>query len=400
MEGKKKLLFVMAEMYRGGAEVSLINLFKLIDINRYDIDLLVFDQAGPLMSAIPSNVNLLPRDRELRCISTSSKKEFIENISIGTFFARLAYQTTKKSSDIPYVQNQDKWNRLYRPILKPLQKEYDTAIAYMHSLPSYFVIDKVQAKRKILWVHNDYSKLLQGKDFDRVYFEKADEVVTISAQCVKELQKAFPNLDNKFKCIGNLNPAGEIKRKALEFVPEEYAGIYETKIVSIGRLTNQKGFDIAVEAARLLKNKNIPFQWFIIGTGELRQALSQQIEICNLEDRVHLLGSKQNPYPYIYNSDMVAQTSRFEGKSIVLDEAKILCKPILTTNYTSVNDQIENGVTGIIVPIDASQIAAAIEMMISKEMIRRELEERLKEIPDPTEIELEKYYACFDGKGV
>lgn len=395
MEKKRSILFVMAGMNRGGAERSLINLLELMDRERYEIDLLVFDTSGKLMAQVPKDVRVLRPDRRLKCISTSSKGELIENFSAKALALRSIYNFRRKKDKIPYLQSQEKWKLVYLPALKQLPKEYDIAVAYMHSLPSYYVIDKVNAKRKILWVHNDYSRLAKGRDFDRPYFEKADCVVTISEQCVQELVKAFPDLADKFTCIYNLNPEKKIREKALAFYPEEYQNCKGLKLISIGRLNYQKGFDYAIEAARILKDKGVDFSWFIIGSGELKGALEEQIRSLGVEKAVHLLGERENPYPYIQNANIVVQTSRFEGKSIVLDEAKILCKPIITTDYVSVHDQIENGKSGIIVPLDREKIAEGICMMLNTPDVCRQLEKELAMIPDMTKTELDKYHKAF-----
>lgn len=397
MEKKKSILFVMAGMNRGGAERSLINLLEMTDRERYDIDLLVFDTSGKLMAQIPKGVRVLQPDRRLICISTSSKKEMVENFSAKAVAFRLAYNFAKNKEKIPYIQSQEKWKSVYQPVLKPLHREYDIAVAYMHSLPSYYVIDKVNAKRKILWVHNDYSRLVEGMNFDRPYFEKADQVVTISEQCVRELEKAFPDLTDKFTCLYNLNPENKIREKALAFYPEEYRDCKGLKLISIGRLNYQKGFDYAVDAAKILKDKNVDFSWFIIGSGELRQPLEDQIRSLGMEKEVYLLGERENPYPYIQNADIVVQTSRFEGKSIVLDEAKILYKPIITTDYVSVRDQIEDGKSGMIVSLHAQAIADAIAKLYQNAQLCEELSGYLKTIPDVTAIVLQKYDSCFWG---
>lgn len=398
MKKKKSILFVMAAMYRGGAERSLINLLEMMDKERYEIDLLVFDTSGKLMTQIPKGVRVLQPDHRLKCISTSSKKELVEHFSAKAVAFRLVYNFVRNKERTPYIQNQEKWKFVCQPVLKPLQRDYDVAVAYMHSLPSYYVIDKVHAKRKILWVHNDYSQLVEGKEFDRTYFEKADQVVTISEQCVRELEKAFPDLPNKFTCIYNLNPEKKIREKALAYYPVEYRNCKGAKLVSIGRLHYQKGFDYAVDAAKILKDRGVDVSWFIIGIGELEPQLKEQIRSLGLEDTVYLLGERENPYPYIQNADIVVQTSRFEGKSIVLDEAKILYKPIITTDYVSVHDQIEDGKSGVIAMPLPDQIADVIEKVIRDDELRLKLTETLQKISDLSETEIEKYNSLFEDE--
>lgn len=397
MKNTTKLLFVIASMGRGGAERSLINLLQLLDKESFEISLLVFDDSGELMAQVPKEVHVLQPDDIMKCLTTSSKGDFLKYFSFRAAFLRLIYSFTKNKHLIPYLQSQRKWNRVLSPALKSLSGEFDVAVAYMHSLPSYYVIDKVAARRKILWVHNDYSRLLEGKDFDRGYFENADRVVSVSEQCVRELEKAFPDLIGKFVCIYNLNPESKIREMAQAYYPDEYVGVSSLKLVSIGRLNYQKGYDYAIDAAKILKDKGVDFTWNIIGVGELKDALLEQIRSLGLENEVHLLGGRANPYPYIQNADIVVQTSRFEGKSIVLDEAKILHKPIITTDYVSVHDQIENGKSGVIVKCSADNIAEGIEIMAGNDTLRFTLSETLQKNPDVSEVELKKYYCLFAG---
>ena len=397
MNEKKNILFVMASMNRGGAERSLINLLKIMDRDKYDISLLIFDYSGKLISQIPPDVTLIYPDREMICVTASSKNILLRNFSLKALLYRMLFFFRKNRKAITYIQHQEKWKYVYLPVLETLQKEYDIAVAYMHSLPSYYVIDKVNAKRKILWVHNDYSRLAEGKQFDRFYFEKADQVVTISEQCVKELVNAFPDLSEKFICICNLNPEKEIREKANAYYPVEFKDYTGLKLVSVGRLNNQKGFDYAIKAAKILKDKGVDFVWYIIGSGELKQALTDQVRFLGVEKEVQLLGERENPYPYFKNADIVVQTSRYEGKSIVLDEAKILCKPIITTDYVSVSDQIENGKNGLIVALDERKIAEGILSLVRNPVLCENLIHSLQSTPDCTQRELEKYYSCFDG---
>ncbi len=396
---KKKLLFVMAAMNRGGAERSLINLLELLDQGKYEIDLLVFDHRGALMRQIPKGVHVLKPDREICFLSRNDIRGVFLNISLSGFFGRVNYMLAKRNRN-NHVQCQKKWVKAFLPAVKPMDRAYDTAIAFMHSLPSYFVIDKVTAEKKILWVHNDYSTLMDGKDFDRKYFEAADCVVTVSEKCAAALKEVFPGLTEKIKCVYNLNPVEKIRIRAEAFYPPEYQSVAGTKLVSIGRLTRQKGFDYAVDAATQMRQKKIPFHWFIIGDGVQREILEKQIESQNVADCITLLGERENPYPYMKHADIVVQTSRHEGKSIALDEAKILCKPILCTDYLSVRDQIEDGVTGVIVKKDPTSLADGIIALIQQREKCDALCDRLKEEADRTKDVLKQYEEMFDFEDI
>ena len=232
---------------------------------------------------------------------------------------------------------------------------------------------------------------MEGNDsFNKIYFEKANGVISISDKCVEILKRTFPDLKNKFYMLPNLTSATFIRKLATESFPKEYVeGV--PVLLSIGRLTRQKGFDFAIEVAAILKEKNILFKWFIIGTGELEKQLKTKINEKEVSDHIILLGARENPYPYIKNCDILVQTSRWEGKSVVLDEAKILCKPIVVTNYPTVHDQIVDGKEGMIVSTNAEDIADGIQKMLEKEELRNGFSKYLEVHEYGNQDEIQKY---------
>ena len=334
---KKKLLFVIPTLYNGGAEKSLVSLLQIIDKQKYDIDLLLFKKKGMFLKQVPSYVNIISPQKELESLYSQEdcKNIFFKVIRIvGTGLSRIFTKS--------YVgQRQIRWKYFYKPILKMQEKEYDIAIAYMEGEPIYYVADKVMAKKKIAWIHNDYKKLGCSDKFDYPYFKSVDNVVSVSEECVNILKKTFNEFEDKIEYIPNLITSKTIRQMANDFYPPEY-NKNDINILSIGRLNHQKGFDIAIESAKYLYKKGYQFKWYIIGDGALEDNLRKLIEKNNMEYNIILIGTRENPYPYIKNCDIFAQTSRFEGKSISLDEAKILAKPILVTNYPTAKDQIIN----------------------------------------------------------
>ena len=114
-------------------------------------------------------------------------------------------------------------------------------------------------------------------------------------------------------------------------------------LISVGRLAKEKGLDISLEAVDILVHKGYNIKWYLIGEGNMRSVLEKTIEEKKLTDRVIFLGQKENPYPYIKESDIYIQTSRYEGKSISIDEAKVLAKPIVITNFDTAKNHIING---------------------------------------------------------
>ena len=226
---------------------------------------------------------------------------------------------------------------------------------------------------------------------DLEYFEKVDKVVTISDLCAKDLKKNFPSIAEKFVVLPNLTSSQVIRNLAKEFYPPEFKRDV-LNIVSIGRLNAQKGFEFALEAALELKKSRVKFHWVVLGIGSLKEELEKKREELGVQDCFEFIGARENPYAYMKNADVLVQSSRFEGKSVVLDEGKILCCPIVTTNYPTVYDQI-NEDEGVIVAMSGKEIADGI-MKILKEP--RRYSEYLSRHEYGNEKEIEGYYQLFD----
>ena len=381
----KKVLIVMPSMKMGGAEKSLISLLNRLtpevqEKNGISIDLMVANTNGELYASIPKFINIVDAPDDFRIYMT----QFKELLSIGGWtlsglFHKVQWQIVKKISANPeyLAENDLYWLKMSKYLTGP-KKTYDIAISYMDGPGSYYVIDKVEARKKYVWVHNQLEKLKVNRKFLRRFIEKANGIITISDLCVASIIKMYPEFKEKVFSIPNLSDEHEIERKAEEFYPTEYKGIKIPIILSIGRLFYQKGFDIGIEAVRILAERKMDFVWFIMGAGELKAKLQEQIIDCKLEDKVILMGVRDNPYPYIKNCDVVFQPSRYEGKSIVLDEAKILLKPIVTSDYDTVHDQIINGDTGIVANLNPQALASSLEKVIVNDKIKNDLSNNLK----------------------
>ena len=396
----KKILFVISALTTGGAEKSLVNLLNLFDYSKYKVDLLLFKHEGVFIKQIPKEVNILSIPNTLKYAFKPLDPDGVKKISslnagfrryVGTFYTRLRYNSNTNRG------KQIRWNKFYRNAIKDLSGEYDVAISYMHGEAMYYVADKVHAKKKITWVHNDYHADGFDRELDRPYFAKFDRIVSISDECVKIFSDIFPDFADKTICIPNLTSSSLIKKLALDFFPSEFKEVRVTEpekpiLLSIGRLSSQKGFDVAIQTAKVMQDQNINFIWYIIGQGELKEKLQKQINDAQLQNKVILLGTRENPYPYCYYCDIVVQPSRYEGKSVVLDEAKILAKPIVVSNYDTVKDQIIEGSEGIIVPLKPHQIAGAIIDLLNNPNKRIQLSDYLQKHEYGNEDLIGMYY--------
>lgn len=387
----KKLLFVIMHLKMGGAERSLVNLLNEIDYKEYSVDLLLIKREGELISQIPQNVNIIETPYELRSLF-SNRIEKMRGIKYfvvrgcSILYSEI-YGKLKHGDDCAV-----RWNGFYDKAIPKLDREYDVAISYLAGPSMFYVANKVKAKKKIVFIHSDYiaSGAIIGKSTDLPYFKKYDLIPTISELCRNSLVKEFPEMKDKFVVVPNITSTQLIESRAKGFFPEEYKKC-KNILCSIGRLNKAKGFDLAVQAAALLKAKNVPFSWFVIGEGVERKKLQEMISQNHLEDSFFLLGIRDNPYPYIKNSDIVVQTSRYEGKSMVLDETKILAKPIIATDYTTVRDQLSDE-EGMVVEISPNGIADGIQKMLENKKMQEHFVNYLQKRDYGNTGDIQKFY--------
>ena len=393
---KKKLLFVMNNLNCGGAEKALISLLETIDYSKYEIDLFLFKHEGLFLNRIPKEVSLLTQPKEYQYFDMSIKEALLNCLSEGA--PQLA--VNRMAAGVIFRTEQNKarceqrvWKYISKSI-KDIKKEYDVAIGYLEKNPIYFCLEKVNAKKKIGFIHNDYEKLGMDPKIDIDYFKRLDHIVTVSNECANVLKERFPGFKTKITVMHNIVSPHVICKMSLDSTPLNYEGV---KLVSVGRLTFQKGFDIAIEASEKLIKEGIDFKWFIVGEGEERSKLESLIREKRLEKNFILLGLKENPYPYIKAADIYVQPSRFEGKSIAIDEAKILRKPILVTNFSTAKDQITNEQNGLIVEMNANSVALGLKKLSNDENFRKKLSNGLeKENYSGTDSEINLFYKLIN----
>ena len=388
----KKILFIMSNLNCGGAEKALVSLLKTIDYSQYEVDLLLFRHEGIFLKQVLEEVNILPEPFGYKYYDMSSIKaikELLKQGRIGDAIRRIKAIFIYKSEKDTYRCGQKVWPYVSKMFGK-LNKKYDVAIGYLENNPIYYCVDNVDAKKKIGFIHNDYDKLGLNPIGDRIYFNELDNIVTISEECAEVLKNRFPEYKDKVRVMYNIVSPSIINEMAKEKIDINNA---EINLVTVGRLNYQKGYDMAIEACKKLVEKGYDIKWNVLGGGEERVNLESLIKKYKLQDRFILLGIKENPYPYVRNADIYVQTSRFEGKSIAIDEAKILNKPILVTNFTTVRDQISDGVNGLIVDMNVDSIVDGLETLIKDSNLRNKLKKNLASEELGTEKEIEVFYS-------
>ena len=213
----KKILFVMMSLYNGGAERSLVNLLSELPKEKYEIDLLLFRREGLFLSQIPQNVTMIDQTKGIKAFyGPLSKAGALGGVKI--FGTAISHLLESRGSD----RAQCRWKYFYAPFIKKINTHYDVAVAYITGDTLGYVIDKVTADKKIVWVHNDYREGGFSKKYDYPYFKKVDEIVTISETCEKILKEEFPEFNEKIYCIPNITSSKLIRSRGSAFYPEEY----------------------------------------------------------------------------------------------------------------------------------------------------------------------------------
>ena len=380
---KKNILFVIPSLSTGGAEKSLVGLLKYWDYEKYNVDVYTFAEAGEYAARVNENVNVicdtsLYQDVFFKGV-LSSVKALLKRGKIHLAFLRVLWgiepllyrafgkKCARNSRFDWYVQ---------KKTMLCLKKHYDVAVGYMEGGPNYYVSDVVEADVKIGWIHTDYSKTYPNVYLDTTRFTKMKNVVTVSENSKKEILKLMPQLSEKLCVIPNVIDTEKIDRMVSEKVLQKEC---EYVICSVGRLVKLKGFDIAVDTAKILSDEGIDFKWYIVGSGEEEQNLRNQIKELGLEDKVILTGSTQNPYSYMNMADVCVQLSEYEGRPLVVDEAQYLLKPVVASNIGAHRDLIENEKNGLITQRIPLEVATAINRLFSDADLVMHIKKKLEE---------------------
>lgn len=375
----KKVLFLCSSYYSGGAERAFVSLLQSLPLNEIEADIMVLQEEGLFKEQLPCNISQIKAHTTLATTYASIRSSYFwKHATLKDIYVKVSTIVSGTfSKSKKYLNSQQYfWNKVNK-FIPVNQEEYDTVISFMNGYCNYYAIDKVEAKRKYLWVHNDYNKIGCNPEYDKTFFEKATGIITISDSCADSLKENFPTLKDKISVIENISPTTLIRNRSKEQITDIDTSTFEITFISVGRLNQQKGYDMAIEAAHILNEKGLNFCWYIIGEGELEKELKELTTKYGLNDRIVYLGTRSNPYPYISKSDIFVMTSRYEGKSIALDEAKILTKPIVSTKYPSVFDNIEDGVNGLLVEQKPESIANGLYMLSKNKELRESLSRNL-----------------------
>lgn len=406
---KKRIFISMHYLEIGGAEIALIGMLQSIDYTQYDVDLFLHAHRGEMMQFIPKEVNLLPEIKEYAHIECSMKQALMDGCW-GVLYGRMKakwltriYMKSKKAKEsaagLQYVAE------CVSPFLPSLHSlgEYDLAISFL--TPHNYVLNKVQAKKKICWIHTDYSVVDVNVEQELPVWSAYDHVMSISPDVTKTFVQVFPSLKNIIVEMENILSPSFVRSRSNEFdaMPELAKWWGDVNILSIGRFCYQKNFENVPDICRRINadlnhngDKKFSVKWFLIGYGGDEELVRQKIKEAGMEEYVIILGKRTNPYPYIKACDIYVQPSRYEGKSVTVREAQMLCKPVVVTDYPTAKSQILDGVDGIIVPMDNIGCAKGLVKAILNKSLQKEIVNYLGKHDYGNECEIIKINRLLD----
>jgi glycosyltransferase involved in cell wall biosynthesis len=273
------------------------------------------------------------------------------------------------------------------------ETEYDLAVAYAGPMDfiSYFVINKIKAKKKVQWVHFDVNKIGFNKKFAAKIYKQYNRIFVVSNQGKNKLVSLIPELEEKVESFYNLISPNAIEKMANEGNGFE-DNFYGIRILTVGRLTQEKGQDLIIPVLAKLKSSGYNVRWYCIGEGSARKDYEDLIYKNNIKDDFILLGANSNPYPYMKQCDIYVQPSRHEGYCITLSEAIYFKKPIITTNFTGASEQIIDKHSGLIVSFDEQQMLQALKRLLDDQKLQNKLVENSQFKIFDANAEIDKLY--------
>ena len=377
----KKIMFAMYSMGLGGVEKALIELLKeLAKVDDWDITLLLLERRGEFLEQVPQKVHIKVCDIPSHILlentldTKNALKTALQSGNIKAFI-RIVRDYMRHRNMTPQQVLQDNWETWDSEIC-PESDAYDIAVDFqgMGVFTTFYVAKYVKAPVKLTWIHNDISVIQESMEWQKPVYDHFNRVFCVSKEAERQTIGKLPFVEGKTGLFYNIIPKEDILLAA-KVQEQKLSGTM--KILTVGRLSYPKGYDIAIPVMKKLIQKGYDIDYYIVGEGEQRAELENLIERLGISDRIHLLGYQSNPYQYIAQCDIYFQPSRFEGFCITLGEAKILHKPIVTTDFAGAREQIINNENGLIIPCEEKAMFETLAQIIKDTGLQKEFSKRL-----------------------
>lgn len=379
-----RILFVINTLGQAGAETALLSLLQTLAREkgeaRYEISLYVLTGQGEMASRLPADVRLLNKKYREESVLTAKGRKYLKKTVLKAMFTRgtvvklfpyLVKNTCAMLGKKRLLPDKLLW-RVLSDGGMVLPEEYDLAVSYLEGGAAYFVADHVKAAKKAAFIHVDYEKAGYTRALDKDCYLAFDKIFTVSDEVREAFLKAYQELPDKTEVFHNILNKEEIVRRAEE--GEGFTdGFTGMRLLSVGRLTAQKAFEVSVDAMKRLKDAGKNVRWYVLGEGDQRKKLQEQIDVLGLTEDFILYGAVNNPYPFMKQADIYVHASRFEGKSIAIQEAQILGKPMVVSDCSGNREQVCHGKDGLMCGLTPDSLAENIMLLLEDEALRGKL---------------------------
>ncbi|MBE5795585.1 MAG: glycosyltransferase [Clostridiales bacterium] len=393
----KKILFVINTMGRAGAETALINLInKLLSMKEYEISLYAIIPRGELFARVPKEVHILNKRCSCDSVLSLSGRLAIMGQAAGAFFKHfngfkmlpeMIRNILAQKKETGRIQPDKALWRLLAASADAPDGEYDLGVAYIEGAAAYYLADKVRAKQKAAFIHIDYQKAGYTPAMDQGCYDKIQRIFTVSDEVKEKFCGVYPQYREKTMLFRNLLDQERIRQRAKETgFTDGFKGI---RLVTVGRLHYQKGYDIAIEACAKLREMGYDIRWNILGDGPERANLEKQIAQLGMQEHFILMGAVDNPYPYVNEATIYVHATRFEGKSIAIEEAQVLGKTIVASDCTGNTEQIIHGHDGLLLTLNAENLTNTLKYALDHPEVCEELRRNVlhKQLDHPEDLQ-------------
>ena len=364
---KRKVLFVVHQLNLGGVQKALISALNALDYSKNEVTLYVRKNRTDLLPQVNHNVSTI-------IINQDTTKYYRKPYALWLqlFLKINNRQKTKQKLDDYIVSSQMKYEKEH---YFSDDVEYDLAISYIQSYTAKFVDENVKAKRKVMFYHGSTDEFHDVNEKAMQHFER---IYCVSKGAKKAVQGFYPQFAERIEYLENYVDAENVRHKADEFIP----GYPKDKLIlcSCGRITSVKGYDLAVGAAKILRQSGLDFKWYFVGDGVDRQKIESLISEKQLSEYIEITGLQDNPYPYIKNCDIYVQPSYEEAYGLTIIEAQILGRIIVSTTTVGGSYIIRDGIDGLLADIDAPSIAQTIYLINQNHTLKKAIHNNLVKI--------------------
>lgn len=360
---KKKILFIIDSLTCGGAEKSLVSLLPLLNRDKYDISLWMLTPTGPFISLLPKDIHIIAQPSYNRW---EQFKIRVARLWFSLFIRILRILKIKEHGA------ETLWKCIGWAYKIP-EGNWDAVFAYQQGFPTYLVAEKFKSTKKFAWVNADIFAAGYNTQFNTRFYHKFTRIVPVSSILKDLMVEKLPEFKDKYSVVYDILNPNVIRELSLEPVTTLRTEDDDSVFVTVGRLVPPKGYDIAIKAASILKQHGIKFHWYFVGEGPERTNIEKWKKELGADTEVVLLGLQTNPYAFMAQADIYVQTSKFEGFGLTIGEAKILGKPIVSTNFDVVHNQLTHEKNGLIADMTGESVAENILRLLED----RELKETI-----------------------